>query len=134
MVCINCGEKTHVTNSRASRKEASIWRRRECFSCGTLFTTTEAPEYGGSWVVQSRSGALMPFAADRLFLSLYKSCEHRTTALQDARALTDTIIRKLGAEVQHGILTAQSIVQTAQVALNRFDRAASVHYQAFHQS
>ena len=133
MVCINCGEKTHVTNSRASRKESSIWRRRECFSCGMLFTTTETPEYHGSWVVQSRDGALQPFSPDHLFLSLYKSCEHRQTALHDARALADTITRKLGSEVQHGILTVQTIIQTAQVALNRFDKAASVHYAAFHQ-
>lgn len=133
MVCINCGEKTHVTNSRASRKDSSIWRRRECFSCGGLFTTSETPEYSGSWVVQSHNGVLAPFSPDHLFLSLYKSCEHRQTALHDARTLADTIIRKLGSEVQHGTLKVQSIIQTAQVALNRFDKAASVHYAAFHQ-
>jgi transcriptional regulator NrdR family protein len=74
-----------------------------------------------------------PFSALKLFLSLYKSCEHRKTALSDAQALTDTIIRKLPVLMKDGAVSSQDIAQVAQVALNRFDKVASIHYQAFHK-
>jgi hypothetical protein len=53
-------------------------------------------------------------------------------AIQDATALTGTVIGKLLPHVEHGVISAQAIATTAQVALNRFDTAASVHYRAFH--
>ena len=75
---------------------------------------------------------LEAFSRDKLFLSLYKSCEHRKTALGDAKGLTDTIIGKLPAHIIGGAVSSRDIARVAQVALNRFDAAASVHYAAFH--
>jgi transcriptional regulator NrdR family protein len=83
--------------------------------------------------VRSADGSLQPFVRDKLFLSLYKSCEHRPTALADAGALTETVIKKLMDQVADGVINVATIIQTAQVALNRFDKAASVHYAAFHR-
>lgn len=51
----------------------------------------------------------------------------------DSAALTDTVIRKIAGTVQEGVLEIDTILTATQVALNRFDKAASVHYQAFHQ-
>ena len=132
MVCLHCGAKTHVTNSRLQRRNQHIWRRRECLKCGAIFTTEESAVYGAAWTVQEHDGTYKPFSRDKLFMSLYKSCQHRETALADASDLADTIIRKLSGSVENGRLSARTIVQVAQVTLNRFDKAASVHYQAFH--
>ncbi len=66
-------------------------------------------------------------------MSLYKSCEHRKTALSDAQGLTDTVINKLPSLMRNGVISNQNIAGVAQVALNRFDTAASSHYQAFHK-
>jgi hypothetical protein len=33
----------------------------------------------------------------------------------------------------NGAVSSRDIAQVAQVALNRFDKAASVHYQSFHK-
>jgi hypothetical protein len=63
---------------------------------------------------------------------LYKSCQHRPAALKDASGLTDTIVAKLLTQAKSGVLDSRAIARTAQVALNRFDGAASVAYQAFH--
>jgi transcriptional regulator NrdR family protein len=90
------------------------------------------PLYGASWVVTSKSGPLKPFSRDKLLLSLYKSCEHRRTALSDAAGLVDTIIKKLSAQASGGVIERHHIIQVAGVALNRFDMAASIHYQAHH--
>lgn len=97
-----------------------------------VFSTEEAASYGASWAVRSSSGALRPFSRDKLLLSLYTSCKHRRTALDDASGLTDTVTRKLAGTVQGGVIESQTIITTVQVALNRFDKAASSHYAAFH--
>jgi transcriptional repressor NrdR len=133
MVCIHCGGKTQVINSRPRKRNNQVWRRRECLACQAVFSTEESVQYGGSWTVRASPGGLEPFSRDKLFLSLYRSCGHRPTALSDAAGLTDTVIRRLLPRLEGGILTNRAIVQTAQVALNRFDRAASTHYQAFHK-
>lgn len=132
MVCIHCGSETRVSNSRPQKRSNRIWRRRECLGCHAIFTTEEGIDYGGSWVVKPASGAIEPFSRDKLFMSLYKACQHRQTALKDAAGLTETIINKLAAVAQNGTLQTSQVIQITQVALNRFDDAASVSYRAFH--
>ena len=75
---------------------------------------------------------MVPFSRDKLLLSIYKSCSHRSNALGDAAALTDTVIKRILKSAKDGPLDSRFIKQTVQVALNRFDKVASVHYQAFH--
>jgi transcriptional regulator NrdR family protein len=84
------------------------------------------------WRVRGITGSLQPFSRDKLLLSLFVSCQHRKTALEDAAGLTETIIAKLGEHAKDAVIGYRDIAQVAQVALNRFDKAASTHYQAFH--
>ena len=131
MVCVHCGGKTKVVNSRQQRKANQVWRRRQCLACGAVFSTREGAQHELAWLVQNK-GRLEPFSRDKLFLSLYKSCGHRPTALSDARGLTDTVVGKLPAHIVDGAVGGRDIARVALVALNRFDKAASTHYQAFH--
>ncbi len=71
--------------------------------------------------------------SDKLVLSLNKSLQHRHKALSDAVDLSHTIIKRLRSQFIDGMIDSQIIVQVAQVALNRFDHAASVHYEANHR-
>ena len=132
MVCIYCGNETQVINSRLQRRQNQVWRRRKCLSCGATFTTHELASYEGSWRVKTESGKLIPFNKNKLFLSLYKSLEHRKTAMEDASALTETTLGKLQSSTQDGLVVATDIIKTAQTILKHFDTAASVHYAAFH--
>ena len=75
---------------------------------------------------------LRPFLRDKLFTSVYESVRHRKTALSDATALTDTIIRKLLAVIENGQTTTQLITTITTDVLKRFDTAAAVHYGAYH--
>ena len=132
MVCVYCGGQTAVINSRRQLKNNRVWRRRRCAGCGAVFSTEEAAQLGLAW--QVRDGKrLRPFSRDKLFLSLHKSCEHRKTALSDAEGLTDTVIRKLPALIKDSAVDSQAIARVAQVALNRFDKAASVYYESHHR-
>ena len=135
MVCIHCSGNTQVVNSRPQRRSNQVWRRRRCLTCGAIFTTEETIQHASSWAVRgaSASGRLRPFSRDKLLVSLLRSLQHRKDALDNAAALVDTSMNKLAPQAQNGVLTSSQIAQTVQVALNRFDKAASVHYQAFHR-
>lgn len=133
MVCIQCGSQTQVINSRHQKRSNQVWRRRKCRQCGTVFSSGEIAAYGTAWAVQGTSGALTPFSRDKLLLSLHRSLQHRKTALNDAGALANTVTKKLSGSVQDGVIDSQTIIHAVQVALNRFDKVASVSYVAFHK-
>lgn len=134
MVCYTCGGETAVLNSRPQKRANQVWRRRQCVLCDSIYTTTEAIDYAKSLLVKPRSSKrLEPFARDRLMLSLYKSLGHRPTALADAGGLCATITAKVAPRAIDGVLQADHIIETALVALNRFDKLGAQHYQAFHR-
>lgn len=133
MVCIYCHSKTRVTNSRSSKKHVSTWRRRQCAQCRAIFSTRERPDYEGSIRVASTSSeALEPFLRDKLFVSVFLSVSHRKTALEDASALTDTIITLLLAHYHAGIVKTSEIIETTAKILGNFDQAAATYYTAHH--
>lgn len=134
MVCIYCGQKTRVINSRFQHRSNQVWRRRKCLDCNSVFTTEEKADLAGHWLIKTRNGALQPFNRDKLFISLYESLKHRKTASEDASALADTIINKLAGNMRGGVVEMKTIEQHILVALNRFDKVAAVHYQAFHNN
>lgn len=134
MVCIYCGGTTQVFNSRPQKRTNTVWRRRRCNTCNSVFTSEESAQYGAAWLVRRPTGALEPFSRDKLLISLHKSLGHRPTALGDASGLADTVIKKLLADARtDGTIEAAHIAQIVLVALNRFDKAAASHYQAFHR-
>lgn len=134
MVCIYCGNKTDVANSRPQKRHNKVWRRRHCPSCGAIFTSIEAAALSESLVVAKKSSkpGYQPFQRDKLFLSVYRSCQHRKHAVADATALTDTILGHLPAISRDGLVDRAALKATALSVLQRFDNAAAVHYAAFH--
>lgn len=133
MVCVHCAGKTQVINSRLQKRNNHVWRRRKCLMCGLVFSTEEVVQHENVWLVMDAHGRYSPFSSNRLLLSLYRSCQHRQTALNDATSLTETVIQKLQPKFKDGLINSQTIAQVSQVALNRFDQAASVHYAAHHR-
>lgn len=130
MVCIYCHAKTKVTNSRATR---GVWRRRECLSCSSIFTTYELPDYESVIRVQKGpQAALRAFSRDILFVSILEALSHRKTVTGDASALCDTVIDLLLAEHSNGLLTNKHIALTTEGVLKRFDRVAASVYAARH--
>ena len=134
MVCVHCGSETKVINSRPQKRNNQVWRRRQCVNCKAVFTSEEQVAYSASWSIKTDSGKMLPFNRDKLFLSLYECCKHRKTASEDAAALTDTIIKKVAPNVNNGVVDMRTVAQVSLVALNRFDKAAGVQYQAYHIS
>lgn len=132
MVCIYCSGSTKVINSRHQKRPNRVWRRRKCTTCGNVWSTIETVDYALALAVQQPSGAVEPFLREKLFISIYESCKHRSSALEDAEALTSTVIGKLLGSVQNASLPRHIIISTAAGVLKNFDRTAQVHYTAYH--
>ncbi len=132
MVCVYCSKKTSVVNSRSQSRLNGVWRRRKCLGCGAVFSTLESPAHHLAWQVKGPSSKTTPFIEDKLFLSIYESLKHRDSALVEARQLTETVVAKINSVAHDGMIQASAIINITKVCLNRFDKVASTHYQAFH--
>lgn len=77
---------------------------------------------------------MAPFSRDKLFISIYKSCGHRRTPINDASALIETIIQQLliKKDRNRALITKTDIIKTVQIVLNRFDKVAAITYSAYH--
>jgi transcriptional regulator NrdR family protein len=141
MVCIYCSEETQVVNSRLQRRSNQTWRRRRCLGCESVFTTLEGADYASSLSFRTSQNtgkigtsktSLCSFQRDILFVSILESCKHRKTATEDATALTGTVLGRLRPLMTGAIIDRDDVVTITLSVLKKFDRAAAVHYAAFH--
>lgn len=132
MVCLYCASKLTVSNSRPQRRTNTIWRRRACPNCQAIFTSIEQINPTDTLLFQTALGTVEPFSRDVLFISVHDALKHRKTAVNDATHLTDTIIKQILPENRAATLLRVDVVARAAAILARFDKAAGVHYQAYH--
>ncbi len=134
MVCIYCSGKTRVTNSRPSKRSPGTWRRRQCASCNAVFTSRETADLAETHAVKRADGTIQPFSRDNLYISLYQSCGHRQTAISDANALTETIIRIIlrDSSSKQGLVTTNTIIVHAKTVLGNFDTVSGTYYAAYY--
>ncbi len=131
MVCIYCSGPTQVVNSRKNVRVNATWRRRACRKCKAVFTTYEAVDYSNSFSVRHNGASLTPFSRDKLFVSIYESCRHRSNPLADATALTATILTKLLQQSTEGMITVDDIRHATVQTLRNFDHVAETYYTAY---
>jgi transcriptional repressor NrdR len=131
MVCVYCAHETQVINSRHQKKANQVWRRRKCLHCQAIFTTIEATDATQALRLR-RKTRLEPFSRDTLLLSVYDSLKHRKTAATDATGITTTILGLLYPLATEAVIERDVVVELVRQVLKRFDKAAAVHYQAFH--
>ncbi len=132
MVCLYCGHKTSVVNSRSQKKTNQTWRRRKCLSCGAIFTSVELADLRSSILYLDKSGHSKPFERDKLLISIYESLKHRNDAQAAATALTSTILSKAMPGITNASITREQIIGTSLKVLNHFDKAAAVQFAAYH--
>ena len=132
MVCIYCGGNTRVVNSRSSKRNPNIWRRRQCDSCKEIFTTNELPDLSRSVSIINHQDALETFSTDRLYMSVFKALSHREDALNDARHITNTITTKLLQEHSDGAIKIVDLKMICLNTLENFDKVAGTYYSAYH--
>lgn len=77
-------------------------------------------------------GSMQPFSRDKLFLSIYESCKHRKEAINDASALTLTIVGRLSGFSATGEIFRDELVGLVVRILGNFDQVAASVYKGLH--
>lgn len=133
MVCVYCQSKLSVSNSRPQKRTNSVWRRRTCTICKSVFTTVETVDYGSLFMYKTPANPIEPFSEPKLLISIYEACKHRKSPEEDAKQLTDTIINRLTATTNGTTLDRNFVIESALTVLRLFDVDAAVQYAAFHK-
>lgn len=133
MFCIRCHDpSTKVINSRPHKKRASIWRRRQCIVCRTVFTTTETVATDGMLSVIGPQHNESPFSVARLLISISPLLSEQSSAPDDAYWLAITTYEKT-------LATGKPCIETSDLAslafgtIERFDSTAALKYALDHK-
>lgn len=95
MKCPYCGKlNSRVIDSRLSRTELEIRRRRECQECLRRFTTYEKVEDVPVMIIK-KDGRRESFVRHKILAGIKKACEKRTISIDRMEAVVDDIERDL---------------------------------------
>jgi transcriptional repressor NrdR len=133
MVCIYCGGKTQVINSRLQKRNNQVWRRRKCLVCGQTFTTHEQIELESTLSVDIGEKTV-PFLPDLLLKELLASLKDRKDVYTASREVMATIVRKLLTLPGSPLFKPAEISRVTADVLKRFDKQAYLRYIAEHPS
>lgn len=121
-----------VIDSRLSKDQTTIRRRRECLSCGKRFTTFEKIEINLPLIIK-RDGRREAYDRKKVELGLQKACEKRPVGVDEIEKIITTIEQELqesGEKEMDSSVVGEKIMQLLKnlddVAYIRF---ASVYRQ-----
>lgn len=120
---------TEVFNSRSTRFETQIWRRRRCLACAQSFTTYEAPDL--SFLRILRGAKAEHYNRARLFSSIYLAFLDIPSKDDTIDAVTSTIEAKL-LDLQQVEIAPIEISRLVLTTLKHFNTAAFVRYLTTH--
>lgn len=127
MKCPFCGSlRDKVTDSRSTKEDTEIRRRRECEDCGGRYTTYERIEEVMP-IVKKKNGEREPFDRNKIKKGILISCQKRPVSAE----VIDQIIEKVEKAVQSyekkeidssmiGNLVMQQLKTVDKVAFIRF--------------
>lgn len=132
MICVYClNSKTKTPNSRPHKKQALVWRRRTCDSCGHTFTTYERPSLEEVVVSKSKKNGI--FSIGTLSISIYNSLTHQfadgNTSYELARTVEQKLIQRYDIRTA---ITPSAIAQETYTTLKNFDEISALQYGAAH--
>ena len=132
MKCPFCGYLTdRVVDSRPSKDNESIRRRRECLSCNRRFTTYEQIE-DVLYMVVKKDGRRETFDRQKVTKGIKKSLEKRPVSPNQIQELVDDIERKLHTKTDREIST-QSIGEFVMTRLMELDEIAYVRFASVYR-
>lgn len=122
MECPYCHKPlTFVTNSRATRSNSQIWRRRKCSNCKTVFTTHEIIDLSHIVVVK-KSGISERFSRVKLYSGIYGA------TIGSKLLNREFVVDKITREVERLILSLKkkriSSVEISDIVLKSLKKAS----------
>ncbi|MBL8088012.1 MAG: transcriptional repressor NrdR [Chthonomonas sp.] len=132
MKCPYCGyQEQKVLDSRPSREEEAIRRRRECLQCSRRFTTFEQPEKPRLFVVK-RSGEREEFSRDKVLMGMVTACRKRPVRHDDLRDAAERIERELF-DLCEPEIDSTEIGERVESALLNMDGVAYVRFASVYR-
>jgi transcriptional repressor NrdR len=105
--CPSCGhEEDKVVDSRLTRENSAVRRRRECLKCGQRFTTYEYIEHAPVIVVK-KDGRREQFNREKVLNGLLRACEKRPVPRDTLEKLVNEVERAVCNSVRDEIPTSE---------------------------
>ena len=132
MRCPKCGcIDDKVIDSRASREETVIRRRRGCLSCQHRFTTYEKIDSPTIMVIK-RDGRREVFSREKMLSGLQKACQKRPVSQQAIEALVLKVEESLANEYPDEI-PGSVLGERVMESLRDIDPVAYVRYASVYR-
>ncbi len=132
MRCPACGhEEDKVVDSRATKENSAVRRRRECLKCGHRFTTYEYIEHTPVMVVK-KDGKREPYKREKILNGLLRACEKRPVSMEMLETLVDEVERAVSNQVRDEIPTKE-IGNEIMKRLAGIDQVAYVRFASVYR-
>ena len=132
MRCPKCtSADTKVLDTRTSKNETSIRRRRECLECGYRFTTVEEVLRADLQVVK-RDGRREDFDRAKMLGGLKKAVQKRPIDVMQIEMLVADALAVLEKEFDHEI-PAKAVGEQIMTRLKHLDKIAYVRYASVYK-
>lgn len=133
MRCPFCDEDDgKVIDSRATNKERSIRRRRQCLACGKRFTTREHVESSVRVRVVKKDRSRVPYDRRKLLAGLEKACYKRPVSAEVLEQLVEQVEEELFSRPEREI-DAMLIGRVVANHLKTLDRVAYVRFASVYK-
>lgn len=132
MRCPSCGhEEDKVVDSRSTKENSAVRRRRECLECGQRFTTYEYIEHAPVIVVK-KDGRREHFSREKLLNGLLRACEKRSVSRETLEKLVNEVERAVCNSVRDEIPTSE-IGNEVMNRLAAIDQVAYVRFASVYR-
>ena len=132
MKCPYCGKlDSRVIDSRLSRTELEIRRRRECQACLRRFTTYEKVEDVPVMIIK-KDGRRENFVRRKILTGIQKACEKRTISIDQMEGVVDDIERDLR-ENNEKEVASRELAEKIMKRLHAMDDVAYVRFASVYR-
>jgi transcriptional repressor NrdR len=126
------GTDSKVIDSRLSRDDNVIRRRRECESCGRRFTTYERIEEILPLVVK-KDGRREPFDRKKMMIGIQKACEKRPVSVDTIEKLVEKVEKRIQ-ESSEKEIPSSTVGEDIMHELHDLDQVAYVRFASVYRS
>ena len=131
MRCPFCGSlDSKVIDSRSSKSQTAIRRRRQCIRCEHRFTTYE--RRGELFVIVKRDGRRELFDRQKILNGIIRACEKRPISIERIEELVDEIEKILQERLQ-GEVSSREIGRLVMEKLNEIDEVAYIRFASVYR-
>lgn len=137
MNCPFCGSsQIVVANTRSTKSETQIWRRRKCLNCKSVFTSYEKIDLS-CFVVEKRSGRRQRFNQAKLMSGIYKAMVEgkgvdRGEMAQRSEKMVEEIEEKI-IDLKQKVINSIQILDLVMQTVGKKDLGAAIRYWSYFQ-